>query len=192
MNIQSRRILGLLSSSKSDWIGLHGMRIAIAIIFLWIGGLKFAPYEADSITSFVANNPVMSLFYKHPDQYAQHLTREGELKPTERAWQTANDTYGFSRGLGTVQLMTGFMTLVGLVSRRWGLAGAALAFLTPFVTLSFLATTPEAWVPALGDPHHGFPYLSGAGRLIVKDCIMLGAALLTMSDAAKAYLRRTD
>jgi uncharacterized membrane protein YkgB len=34
------------------------------------------------------------------DQYAQHLTREGELKPAERAWQTANDTYGFSRGLG--------------------------------------------------------------------------------------------
>jgi reactive chlorine resistance protein C len=43
MNIQTRRILGLLSSSRSDWIGLHGMRIAIAIIFLWIGGLKFAP-----------------------------------------------------------------------------------------------------------------------------------------------------
>jgi len=69
----------------------------------------------------------MSLFYKHPDQYAQHLTREGELKPTERAWQTTNDTYGFSRGLGTVELMIGFLTLVGLVSRRWGLAGAALA-----------------------------------------------------------------
>jgi hypothetical protein len=26
MNIQIRRILGLLSSSRSDWIGLHGMR----------------------------------------------------------------------------------------------------------------------------------------------------------------------
>src|SRR5882762_4432860 len=146
MNIQSRRILGLLSSSKSDWIGLHGMRIAIAIIFLWIGGLKFAPYEADSITPFVANNPVMSLFYKHPDQYAQHLTREGELKPTERAWQTANDTYGFSRGLGTVELTIGLLTLGGLVSRRVGFVGAVFSFLTPLVTLSFLFTTPEAWV----------------------------------------------
>ena len=54
------------------------MRVAIAIIFLWIGGLKFVPYEADSITPFVANNPVMSLFYEHPDQYAQHLTRDIE------------------------------------------------------------------------------------------------------------------
>ena len=32
-------------------------------------------------------------------------------------------------------------------------------------------------VPALGDAHHGFPYLSGVGRLIIKDCIMLGAPL---------------
>src|ERR1700680_1369424 len=112
MNIQSRRILCLLSSSKSDWIGLHGMRIAIAIIFLLIGGLKFAPYEADSITPFVANNPVMSLFYKHPDQYAQHLPREGELVPAERAWQTENNTYGFSTGLGVVELTIGTLALL--------------------------------------------------------------------------------
>jgi uncharacterized membrane protein YkgB len=43
------------------------------------------PYEADSITPFVANNPVISLFYKHPDQYQAHLTREGQLVPAERA-----------------------------------------------------------------------------------------------------------
>jgi len=69
--------------------------------------------------------------------------------------------------------------------------GSFLLILMSLTTLSFLVTTPEAWVPALGDPHHGFPYLSGAGRLVVKDCIMLGAALLTMSDAAKTYLRRS-
>ncbi len=33
-----------------------------------------------------------------------------------------------------------------------------------FVTLSFLVTTPECWVPALGSSEHGFPLLSGAGR----------------------------
>jgi FG-GAP-like repeat/Protein of unknown function, DUF417 len=45
-------------------------------------------------------------------------------------------------------------------------------------------------VPALGDANHGFPYLSGVGRLIVKDAIMLGAAFLTLTDAARASLRR--
>src|SRR5262249_53342961 len=53
-----------------------------------------------------------------------------------------------------------------------------------------LITTPECWVPALGSPEHGFPLLSGAGRLVVKDAIMMGAALVTMADSAKAYLRR--
>jgi uncharacterized membrane protein YkgB len=38
---------------------------------------------------------------------------------------------------------------------------------------------------------HGFPYLSGAGRLIVKDAIMLGAAVVTLADAAKTRLRRS-
>jgi uncharacterized membrane protein YkgB len=32
------------------------------------------------------------------------------------------------------------------------------------------------------------PYLSGVGRLIVKDSIMLGAAVLTMADAARESL----
>ena len=53
------------------------------------------------------------------DQYAQHLTREGELKPAERAWQTANDTYGLFQGaryIGIVELTIGFLTLAGLVS----------------------------------------------------------------------------
>ena len=45
-------------------------------------------------------------------------------------------------------------------------------------------------MPPLGDAQHGFPYLSGAGRLVIKDAIMMGAALVTMADSAKAYLRK--
>ena len=66
--------------------------------------------------------------------------------------------------------------------------GSLLVFVMSFVTLSFLITTPECWVPPLGDAQHGFPYLSGAGRLVIKDAIMMGAALVTMADSAKAYL----
>jgi len=191
MNTLIRRVLGLVASPASDRIGLHAMRIAIAIVFLWIGGLKFVPYEADSITPFVANNPVMSPFYEHPDQYAQHLTREGDLKPADRAWQTANDTYAFSRGLGTVELTIGLLTLAGLVSRRLGLLGAALAVGTSFVTLSFLVTTPEAWVPALGDAQHGFPFLSGGGRLVLKDVMLMAGGWLVLVDSARAVLAHT-
>ena len=186
MHNQIRKFLQPLA--RSDRFGAHLLRIAIAIVFLWIGGLKFVPYEADSITPFVANSPLMSFFYERPDQYKAHLTREGELKPAERAWQTANNTYGFSRGLGTLEITIGLLTLGGLVSRRVGFVGAVLSFLTPLVTLSFLFTTPEAWVPALGDAQHGFPYLSGAGRLVLKDIMLLAGALLVMADSARALL----
>jgi uncharacterized membrane protein YkgB len=66
--------------------------------------------------------------------------------------------------------------------------GATLSFLTPFVTLSFLITTPEVWVSALGDAQHGFPYLSGGGRLVLKDIILLAGGLLIMADSARALL----
>ncbi|CAM3249268.1 MULTISPECIES: reactive chlorine resistance membrane protein RclC [Methylobacterium] len=191
MNTQIRQVLGIVSGQRSNRIGLDAVRVAIATIFIWIGGLKFAPYEADSITPFVANSPLMSFFYKHPDQYAQHLTHEGELKLAERAWQAANDTYAFSNGLGTVEIAIGLLVLVGLVSRRWGLVGAVLAFLTPVVTLSFLVTTPEAWVAALGDAQHGFPYLSGGGRLVLKDIVLMAGAWLVVADGARAVLEHT-
>jgi reactive chlorine resistance protein C len=32
--------------------------------------------------------------------------------------------------------------------------------------------------------------LSGAGRLVIKDAIMMGAALVVMADSAKAWLRK--
>lgn len=179
---------GLRIVSKLDTLGVHLMRLAIGIVFLWIGALKFIPYEADSITPFVANSPFMSFFYEHPQDYKAHLTHEGELNLEKRSWQTANNTYGFSHGLGVVELLIGALVLSNPISRKTGLAGGALAFATPLVTLSFLITTPEAWVAAAGDAEHGFPYLSGAGRLVLKDVLMLAGALPVMADSARRLL----
>ena len=189
MNSLIRRCLGIVAEPASGKIGVSGMRIAIAIIFLWIGALKFVPFEADSITPFVANSPLMSFFYVQPEEYKEHLTREGELDVKKREWQVSNRTYTFSTGLGTVEIIIGVLVLSGFVSDKLGMAGATLAFLTPFVTLSFLFTTPEAWVPALGDAQHGFPYLSGAGRLVVKDVAQLAGAWLVMVETARSLLR---
>ena len=175
--------------SKLDTLGTHLMRLAIAMVFLWIGALKFAPYEADSITPFVANSPFMSFFYEHPEDYKAHLTHEGELNADKRVWQTANNTYVFSTGLGFVEILIGLLVLSNPISRRAGLLGGALAFGTPLVTLTFLLTTPEAWVPDLGDAEHGFPFLSGAGRLVLKDILMLAGALPVMADSARQLLQ---
>jgi reactive chlorine resistance protein C len=180
---------GLAIVGQTDRLSLTLMRIAIAIVFLWIGALKFVPYEADSITPFVANSPFLSYFYKYPEQYKAHLTHEGQLVPEQRAWQQENHTYAFSTGLGIVELTIGTLVLLGTVSPVIGFIGALLAFGTPFVTLSFLITTPEAWVQPLGDAQFGFPFLSGGGRLVLKDTVILAGALLVMADSARSLLR---
>jgi uncharacterized membrane protein YkgB len=49
-------------------------------------------------------------------------------------------------------------------------------------TLSFILTTP-GWEPSLG----GFPALSGdVGEFLIKDLVLLGAALWTLTDSLKA------
>jgi uncharacterized membrane protein YkgB len=68
--------------------------------------------------------------------------------------------------------------------------GSFLLILMACTTLSFLVTTPEVWVSAAGASTHGFPYLAGGGRLIIKDSIMLGAAVVTLADSARSWLRR--
>jgi len=65
---------------------------------------------------------------------------------------------------------------------------AAFGLISDLGPLSFLVTTPEAWVPALGDAQHGFPYLSSAGRLVLKDVLLLAGAWLVMADSARALL----
>jgi uncharacterized membrane protein YkgB len=177
------------AAASMDHVGMTMLRIGLVIVLIWIGALKFADYEADGIVPMVGNSPLMSFFYRFPaPEYRKHSNKEGEFIAEHRAWHRSNGTYRFSRGLGIVIITIGVMIALYPVWPRVSAVGSFVLVIMSFTTLSFLVTTPEAWVPALGGNAHGFPYLSGAGRLIVKDCIMLGAAVVTMADAARASL----
>lgn len=179
-------------AASLDRIGLGLLRLGLVVVLVWIGGLKFARYEADGIVPLVANSPLMSFFYHHPaPEYRPYMNREGELIPAHRDWHETNGTYPFAYGLGVVIVSIGILIALHPVLPQVAAAGSFLLILMSLTTLSFLITTPEAWVPALGDSAHGFPFLSGTGRLVVKDAIMLGAALTAMADSAKAYLQRS-
>jgi len=177
-------------ASKADRPGVAVTRLGLIVVLVWIGGLKAFKYEADGIVPFVANSPLMSFFYADPDNYKPHMNPEGALVPENRTWHHANGTYTFSYGLGTVIVLYGVLLCLHPWLPQAAAVGSFLVFIMSFVTLSFLITTPECWVPNLGDAEHGFPYLSGRGRLVIKDAIMMGAALVTMADSAKAYLRK--
>jgi reactive chlorine resistance protein C len=180
-----------IKAAGLDRFGMGMLRLGLAIVLIWIGGLKFASYEADGIVPLVANSPFMSFLYHYPaPEYREHMNKEGQVVPANQQWNESNGTDPVSYGLGIIIVSLGIMIALYPIWPQVSAVGSFLLILMSLTTLSFLVTTPEAWVPALGDPHHGFPYLSGAGRLVVKDCIMLGAATLTMADAANTYLKR--
>lgn len=178
------------TAARMERIGVGVTRCGLIVVLLWIGGLKVFPYEADGIIPFVANSPFMSFLLSDPAHYQEHRNPEGALVVENRKWHEQNGTYAFAYGLGAVIVLYGLMLCTHPWLPQVAAVGSFLVFVMSIVTLSFLITTPECWVPALGDAQHGFPYLSGAGRLVVKDAIMMGAALVTMADSAQAYLAK--
>ncbi|GIF76503.1 DUF417 family protein [Asanoa siamensis] len=135
------------------------MRYGLATIFLWVGGLKFLEYEVQNAEPLVRNSPL---------------------------------TKGLRRRLGARKLgrlvSVSQVTLGALIASRpfaprlsaLGSLGAAGMMVG---TLSFLVTTPEAW-------HDGrVPQLSVLGEALLKDSVLLGAALLTAVEALEAGRR---
>lgn len=178
-------------AAAAQRLGLGMIRVAVLVIFVWIGGLKFWNYEAEGIVPFVANSPFMSFFYdsKAPE-YKQYKLPEGSFDPAKHEWHERNNTYGFSHGLGILIMSIGILTFLGFFSARVGLVGELLAVVMTLGTLSFLATTPEVWVPDLGSGEFGFPLLSGAGRLVIKDTAILAGVVVLLSDTARRLLER--
>ncbi|AJH15430.1 membrane protein [Myroides profundi] len=171
---------------------------------VWIGGLKAFQYEADGIVPFVTNSPFMSFFYQNSTkkvldesgkevyEYTQHKNPEGKVVQKNIDWHKQNGTYVFSYVLGAVIVSIGVLVLLGIWYPRLGFLGGVLTLGMSLVTLSFLITTPEVYVPNLGGdfptPNYGFPYLSGAGRLVLKDIIMMAGGLVIAGDSARNLL----
>lgn len=140
--------------------GFSTIRYGLALNLLSIGRLKFESYEVDNIRPLVTASPVFSRL----------LTQLGEQK--------------LARLIGVTEMITGSLIAARPFAPRasaLGSLGAAGIFAT---TLSFLATTPEAW-----QERHGEPKLSLAGQFLVKDIVLLGASLLTAAESLQTGQR---
>ena len=147
--LQNLFMAALTLAASTQKLGVNLIRVAILVIFVWIGGLKFWNYEAEGIVPFVANSPFMSFFYtKSAPEYKEYKAGRGSNSmEDETSVHVENNTYGFSHGLGILIMTIGILTFLGIFSPKIGLAGAALAIVMTIGTLSFLVTTPEVWVP---------------------------------------------
>lgn len=188
---------------------LKYLSIAIFVVMAWIGGLKVVQYEADGIVPFVSNSPFFSYMYENSNnmvdngkgkivkEYNLHKNPEGLVVPANIQWHQENGTYTASYIIGAIIVTVGTLVLLGIWFPTIGFFGGLLTFGMSLITLSFLITTPETWVPNLGNPalgitespNYGFPYLSGAGRLVIKDIIMSAGGLLIASLQAQRILQ---
>ncbi len=159
---QNRRFGGSWSGARVEVAGRVLIRYGLAIVVGWIGLMKFTKYEAEGIQPFVANSPLMGWAY---------------------GWLSVER---FSAVLGVVEVAIALAIASRPIWPRLSAAGSALAVGMFLSTLSFLITTPGVWEPSLG----GFPALSAIpGQFLIKDVVLLGAALWSFGEAWEARAR---
>lgn len=124
--LQKLFLAALTLAASSQKLGINLIRVAILVIFVWIGGLKFWNYEAEGIVPFVANSPFMSFFYDKPaPEYKEYKLKEGEFDEAKHRWHVENNTYGFSRGLGILIMQLDYITFLGIFFPKIGRQGCA-------------------------------------------------------------------
>jgi uncharacterized membrane protein YkgB len=149
--------------SRVEAVGRELARYGLVVVVGWIGFMKFTAYEAEGISRYVANSPLMGWAY-------------GLLS-----------VRGFAAVLGVVEVAVAILIAVRPFAPRATVLGSALAVGMFLTTLSFLFTTPGVWEPSAG----GFPALSGfPGQFLVKDLALLGISLWSLGEALKASERR--
>jgi uncharacterized membrane protein YkgB len=150
------------SGSRLEATGREVARYGLVVVIGWIGLMKFTAYEAEGISPFVANSPLMSWVY-------------GMMS-----------VRGFSAVLGVIEIAIALLIALRPFSPRASALGSVLAFGMFLTTLSFLVTTPGVWEASAG----GFPALSALpGQFLIKDLALLGISLWSFGEAWKACVR---
>jgi reactive chlorine resistance protein C len=145
------------TGAKLESIGLHIARYGLVLVLLWIGAMKFTAYEAGAIEPLVANSPLMAWLYAILSVQAT------------------------SNLIGVAEIAAGVLIALRPWSAGAAAVGSLMAIATFTITLTFLFSTP-GWEPSLG----GFPALSVApGQFILKDAVLLGAAIWSFGEALK-------
>lgn len=138
-------------------VGGHVVRYGLAVVVLWIGLMKFTLYEAEAIKGFVANSPLLGWMYRF------------------------FGTRAVSSLFGAAEILIAVLIAARPLSARASALGSALAVGMFLTTLTFLFSTPGIGEASAG----GFPAISIVGQFVLKDMVLLGAALWTLGEALR-------
>jgi uncharacterized membrane protein YkgB len=150
--------LALAGAQTVEALGRHTARYGLVLALFGIGGMKSTAYEAEGISGFVSNSPLMRWAY------------------------SVFSIRGFSALLGITEIGIALLIASRPFSARGALVGSGLAVGMFLTTLSFL-TTPGVWEASAG----GFPALSVVpGQFLAKDFVLFGASLRLFGDDWRA------
>jgi reactive chlorine resistance protein C len=149
------RVKGATLVHSIDRISAFVLRYGLVLVIFWIGCLKFTVYESKGVFNHASHSPLLA--------WAYHILYVRD----------------FSRGLGAIEIAIALLIAIGPVWPNlsiFGSLGGIGMFLT---TLSFVTTTP-----GVRQAGYGFPALAGfPGQFLVKDVVLLGAAIWTLADS---------
>ena len=135
-------------SSGSYW-PLAFLRWSMVAIFIWFATQKFTAYAAEAIAPLIANSPFVS-------------------------WLGAFGVRGEARIIGTIELTTAALLIVGSVIPIASALGAAMACGTFLLTTSFFVSTPGT----VQKNPTGFPIVATLlGQFLLKDIGLLAACV---------------
>jgi uncharacterized membrane protein YkgB len=137
---------------------VKGLFLSLAIVYIWIGGMKFTGYEAEGIAPLVSNSPFLGWVY---DLFSIQT---------------------FSSLLGVLEIVIGLLILARFLSPKLSAIGSLLSIGLFITTLSFMLSTPGVFEPSLD-----FPALSVVpGQFLLKDVCLMAASIYTLGESMKA------
>ena len=154
--------VGFLNSMALENIGRYMIRYGLVLVLLWIGAMKFTAYEAQAIQGLVANSPFLGWVYSILSVQAASIL------------------------IGVTEITAALLIAIRPFNAKLSAIGSVFAIGMFVTTLSFILSTPPVWEASLG----GFPALSVApGQFLIKDFVLLGAAIFTLAESIKAIKR---
>jgi len=140
-----------------DKVSAFVLRYGLVLVVFWIGCLKFTAYQSKGVFNHASHSPLLA--------WAYHIL----------------DVRDFSRSLGVVEIVIALLIATGPVWSKLSIVGSLGGIGMFLTTLSFVITTPGVWQAG-----YGFPALAASpGQFLVKDVVLLGAAIWTLADSLR-------
>ncbi|HET7786138.1 MAG TPA: DUF417 family protein [Myxococcales bacterium] len=157
------RLAASSAVERLETIAFALLRYGLVAMLLFFGAFKFTAAEADGIQPLIANSPLMSWLYSVASLRA------------------------VSNGIGAVEIAIALLIAARRFSPRLSALGSLGAVATFATTLTFLFSTPGAWVSVPGFP---VPVTSATGAFLIKDAFLLGAAVWSAAESLRAVRQR--